>query len=49
MVKNNFVYHVSNKKLISRIYFKNLKTQYQKDNPVFKWKEDLNRYFSKEI
>ena len=31
-----------------KIYLKNIRAQYKKKNPIKKWVEDLNRYFSKE-
>ena len=44
-----FASDISHKGLVSKIY-KHIKytTQQQKTNPVKKWEEDMNRYFSKE-
>ena len=46
-----FVNDVNDKGLISKIYKKKKKkplTQYQTNNPIKKWAQDLNRRFSKE-
>lgn len=46
--ENKFVKHVSDKGLVPSIYKELLKLSKKANNPVTKWANDVDRYFTKE-
>lgn len=46
--ENKFVKHISDKGLIPSIYKELLKLSKKANNPVTKWANDVDRYFTKE-